>query len=42
MTDFSMKLVQTQRLAKIYEQKQVALGELRDSLMHHALSGKLS
>ena len=32
---------ETQRLAKIYEQKQAALAALKKSLLHQAFSGEL-
>jgi type I restriction enzyme S subunit len=32
---------ETQRLQKIYEQKLVALAELKKSLLHQAFSGEL-
>ncbi len=36
MTDFVIRLIETQRLTRIYEQKQAALAELKKSLLHQA------
>jgi hypothetical protein len=41
MTDFVIRLIETQRLTRIYEQKQAALAELKKSLLHQAFSVNL-
>jgi type I restriction enzyme S subunit len=40
-TQLDTLAAETQRLQKIYEQKQAALAELKKSLLHQAFSGEL-
>ena len=41
VTQLDTLAAETQRLARIYEQKQAALAALKKSLLHQAFSGEL-
>jgi type I restriction enzyme S subunit len=41
VTQLDALAAETQRLTRIYEQKQTALAELKKSLLHQAFSGEL-